>query len=116
MGCALDEQRSVQLSAVKKTRGFHLPHRMAQPREYSGVETTGLLLAQCLRHLCVSSFLWSCHRLDGGTLPQVGKVAFLQKYFVKVVLPPPLASGCGIYPQLWTGTGYAISVELEDIL
>lgn len=41
---------------------------------------------------------------------------FLQKYFVKIVLPLSCASGCGTYPQLWTGTGYAVSVELEDIL
>lgn len=40
-------------------------------------------------------------------------MVFLQKYFVKIVLPLPHSSGCGIYSQLWTGT---VSVELGDII
>lgn len=38
--------------------------------------------------------------VDGGTLPQARKVVFLQKEFVKIVLPLPRASSCGTYPQL----------------
>lgn len=45
-----------------------------------------------------------------------GKGSFFYRniFYRKFVLPLPCAFGCGTYPQLWTGMGYAVSVELED--